>query len=69
MGTRDAASYGRDHFGAFLPETKSGSGSDDHDLGGGGFARSCLTPLKRVTTISPPGGASLFLKGAIHGKG
>ena len=45
---------------------ESGSGSDDHDLGGGGFRGSCLTPLERVVTLSRPGGVSLFFKGAIR---
>ena len=45
---RGVASYSRAYIGAFLPDTKSGSGAGDHDLGGGGFARGRLTPLERV---------------------
>jgi len=36
--------------GAFLPVLQSGSGPVDHENGGGGFERRCLTPLERVFT-------------------
>jgi hypothetical protein len=45
-------------IGAFLPVPKYGSGPVDHEIGGGSFERSGLTPLERVLTESRPGGAS-----------